>query len=306
MTAGPGKNRIVLVRILNNKNLWLTVFVAVAGALCAWLATCSGAGEPRFVSAKEVEGVVTLTELTPLEIKVFEKVVNGEVSPCGDDVTLAESLFNPEHCPLSLRAANFVTEMVTEDYNAEEISKAYMARYAHVKGLEIPVNDSPRKGPDKASILLVVFTDFECPFCARAAEEIHELMRRYPDDMALVHKNFPIKSHENAEASARAALAAHKQGKFWQMHDVLFSAHGSPLSKERLDTMAVGLGLDMEKFESDFSSEEVTAAIEADKQLGSDLGVDGTPSIFINGRFVEKGIRGLKERIAEEFLRGRK
>lgn len=303
MTRRSREIRIVFVRMRNKTNFVLAALLGSLLAFATALATCAGAGGPRFIGAKDVENRVDLSELTPLEMKVFEKVVNSEVSPCGDDVTLAESLFNPNHCPLAPHAAKFVTGMVMEDYNADEISKAYVARYAHVKGLDIPVDGSPITGAKNPKIKLVVFTDFECPFCAKAAEKIHELLRRYPDTISTVHKNFPLKIHSNSEGAARAAFAAYKQGKFWEMHDVLFSAQGSPLDRERFSVMAVGLGLDIDKFDEDFASEEATAAIAADVKLAEQLGVDGTPAIFINGRFVENGLKGLEERIHEEFLR---
>ncbi len=277
--------------------LGCTTFVLIFSA-------CSAGKGPRFITAKELEARIDLTELTPLEIKRLEKVLNNEVSPCGDDVTLAESLFNPEHCPLAPLAGRFVVRQIMDDYNAEEIASAYITRYASIKGSELPVGASPRNGAKKPLVTLVVFTDFECPFCARAADRIHELLRRHPKDIAVVHKNYPISSHKNAEPAARAAYAAHKQGKFWEMHDVLFSALGSPLDRARMEIMAVGLGLDLDKYKKDFASPAATAAIAADKKLGKQLGVNGTPAIFINGRVVEGGLNRLDERLAEEFLRG--
>ncbi len=299
------KNRIILVSrqktILAATTLLLgcTAFVFIASA-------CSAGKGPRFITAKELEARVDLTELTPLEIKRFEKVLNNEVSPCGDDVTLAESLFNPEHCPLAPLAGRFVIRQIMDDYNAEEIAGAYIARYASIKGNEIPAGASPRNGAKKPLVTLVVFTDFECPFCARTADRIHELLRRHPEDIAVVHKNYPLSSHQNAEQAARAAYAAFKQDKFWEMHDVLFSASGSPLDRARMETMAEGLGLDLDKFKEDFASPAATAAIAADKKLGEQLGVSGTPTIFVNGRLVEGGLSRLDERLAEEFLRGKR
>ncbi len=265
--------------------------------------SCSTGKGPRFVTAKQLEARIDLSQLTPLETKRLEEVMNNEVSPCGDDVTLAEALRNPEHCPLAPLASRFVIRQVMDDYSAEEISTAYLARYAALKGLEIPVNGSPRTGAEKPIVTIVVFTDFECPFCAKTAGTMHELLRRYPKEIAVVHKNYPLSSHKNAETAARAAYAAHKQGKFWEMHDVIFSALGSPLDRSRFDVMAVGLGLDLEQFQEDFASPAATAAIAADKKLAEQYGIGGTPAIFVNGRVIDEGLSGLNERIAEEFLR---
>jgi protein-disulfide isomerase len=205
-----------------------------------------------------------------------------------------------------------VIEMVKEDYNVEEISAAYVTRYAAVKGLEIPLDGSPRAGAASPAVMIVIFTDFECPFCAKAADRIRDLARAYPEHVAVVFKNFPLESHPTAELAARAAFAAGRQGKFWEMHDTLFSAQGSELTRERIDTMAIGLGLDLDQFEEDLSSTAATAAIEADRRLGQELGVDSTPGIFVNGRPLTRmedgkprmsGAAGLEERVEEEFLR---
>jgi protein-disulfide isomerase len=118
-----------------------------------------------------------------------------------------------------------------------------------------------------------------------------------------VYKHFPIDSHRLAEDAARAAFAAQRQGKFWEMHDTLFSTIGSPLSRERIEIMAEGLGLDIEQFQEDLASAAATSAIDADKMLGQQLGVSGTPTLFVNGRILEDGIGKIDERLEEEFLR---
>lgn len=287
------------------------IVFAVVVAAATWF-TCSGRGRPDVIDARALGAVIDLGELTPKETKRFERVVNTEVSPCGDDVSLARSLFDPASCPLAPLAGEFVVEMLKQDYNAEEISAAYMGRYAAVKGTAIPIDGSPRTGAEKPAITLVVFTDFQCPFCAKAADTLHDLLRAYPEHLALVFKNYPLASHPKAELAARAGFAAARQGKFWEMHDTLFSTQGIELTRERIDTMAIGLGLDLDQFSEDLASTAATAAIEADRRLGEELGVDSTPGVFVNGRPVTRieegkarmsGATGLEERVKEEFLR---
>jgi len=244
-----------------------------------------------------------LSELTPLENKRLEQVVNNEVSPCGDDVTLAQALLNPEHCPLAPLAGRFIVEKIINDFNEEEIGKAYVSRYAAIKGLDLPQEGSPRTGAENPIITLVVFTDFQCPFCSMAAKRIHDLLRYYPNKIAVVHKNFPLRTHPEAELAARAAFAAFQQGKFWAMHDTLFTATRSQIDRTRVEVMAEGLGLDMEQFSDDLASPAATAALAADKKLGEQLGVTGTPAIYVNGRRLDEGLRELDIRIEEEFLR---
>ncbi len=265
---------------------------------------CSGArGGPAPVSSRGMEGIIDVSELTPSETKRLDKILNSEVSPCGEDISLGLALYNPESCPLAPMAFDFIMGMLKEDYNVEEISAAYMLRYAALKGLEISVDGSPLRGPRDAAVTIVVFSDFQCPFCSKAAEQLDRVARAYPDHVEMVFKHYPLGSHNVAEQAARAAFAAHRQGKFWEMHDTLFSAHGSPLTLERMETMAVGLGLDLDEFIEDMGSTAATAALEADHRLGEELGVDGTPFVFVNGRPLGEGTRGLEERIQEEFIR---
>lgn len=284
------------------ESIALFAAIGAVGVTAIWL-SCNRTTQTRFVTAKELSAGVYVGDMTPVEVKLFERVANREASPCGDDVTLAESLFNPGRCPLAPRAGRFVAEKVMEDFNEAEISKAYVSRYTKAMERELPVDGSPRKGPENPEITLVVFTDFVCPFCYKAAMKIHELMRIYPDDIALVHKNYPLASHQGAELAARAAFAAMLQGKFWEMHDTIFSASGTPLERERIELMAEGLGLDMDKFREDLASPSATAAITADRKLGEQVGVKGTPAIFLNGREVEEGMSALDMWVEEEIIR---
>lgn len=287
----------------SSKKLYLTMVTVFCFALALIVASCFGRNGERFVSAKELEGRLEIGDLTPIEIKTLEKVINKETSPCGDNVTLAEAQFNPTRCPLAPLAAKFVMRKVMEDYSAEEISEAYVARYASLKGLDIPIEGSPTKGQEDAAVTIMTFTDFECPFCAGMADHLDKLHRAYPKKIRLVHKHFPLESHPSSELASRAAYAAGVQGAFWKMHDTIFSASGSKLDRERLEVMAIGLGLDLEKFREDMTSSAATAAIQADRKLGTKLEIKGTPSVFVNGRFVEGGAEELDQRIYEELLR---
>jgi protein-disulfide isomerase len=287
----------------NRQNSLLRILLISSASFTALWFACSAVQKPRFVKTKTLASRIDLSELTPVETKKLEAVLNNEVSPCGDDVTLAEALGNPSHCQLAPRAGQFVIDMVKDDYNIEEISKAYIIRYAALKGLDVPIEGSPGIGASAPRATIVIFTDFECPFCARAAKTLHNLVRRHPDDVLVVYKHFPLKSHPLAEFAARAAYAAQLQDKFWEMHDTLFSAIGSPLKRERIEVMADGLGLDMDKWQEDLASPTATAALTADRKLGEQLSVEGTPTIFLNGRKLIGGVGMLDERLAEEFMR---
>lgn len=140
----------------------------------------------------------------------------------------------------------------------------------------------PARGPENAPVTIVEFTDFQCPFCARALPTIEQIHEEYGDKVRIVFRNFPLEFHANAQKAAEAAQCARDQGKFWEMHNVLF-AHQKALSPEDLHSYAKELGLDTEKFNQCLDSGEKAGMVKADAAEGSSLGVTGTPAFFING-----------------------
>jgi protein-disulfide isomerase len=154
---------------------------------------------------------------------------------------------------------------------------------ADLKVYPVKPGDAPAKGPANAPLVLVVFSDFQCPFCKRVEPTLAELEKHYAGKVRVVWKNFPLPFHNNAEPAAEAAMAADAQGKFWPMHDRLFD-HNSALDRESLENDAAAIGLDLPRFRADLDAGRYKARIEADKQEGSELGVVGTPAVFINGR----------------------
>jgi protein-disulfide isomerase len=142
---------------------------------------------------------------------------------------------------------------------------------------------APSKGPADAPLVLVVFSDFQCPFCKRVEPTLAEVEKHYPGKVRVVWKNYPLPFHANAEPAAEAAMAADAQGKFWPMHDRLF-ANNTALDRESLENYAAAIGLDLPRFRADLDAGRWKARVEADKQEGTELGVVGTPAVFINGR----------------------
>jgi protein-disulfide isomerase len=147
----------------------------------------------------------------------------------------------------------------------------------------VPAADAPMLGPKNALVTIIVFSDFQCPFCARVQPALDELRKRHPDDVRLVFRHMPLAMHPLARSAAKAAIAADRQGKFWRMHDFLFNLEGAP--DERTVRKAVKrLRLDKRRFARDLASPKTEATIAADEQIARDFGVDGTPSFFVNGR----------------------
>ncbi len=145
------------------------------------------------------------------------------------------------------------------------------------------VKDAPAKGgPLGAPVELVLFSDFQCPYCSRINPALDAVVQHYDGRARLVFKQFPLSFHEDARGAAAATLAAHRQGKFWEMHDLLF-ANQKSLKIDDLEGFAGKLGLDMTAFQA-VRDGGYDAQIDRDIEEGQKAGVRGTPSLFINGR----------------------
>jgi protein-disulfide isomerase len=148
---------------------------------------------------------------------------------------------------------------------------------------QVRPGSSPTKGPKDAPLTVIVFSDFQCPFCQRVEPTLTQMEKEYDGKIRMVWKNYPLPFHQNAMPAAEAAMAADAQGKFWAMHDKLF-ANNTALDRANLEKYAQELGLNMSKFKADLDSGKYKSAIEAEAKEGSTLGVSGTPAVFINGR----------------------
>jgi len=163
---------------------------------------------------------------------------------------------------------------------------------------KIDITGSPYLGPENAPVTLVLFSDFQCPYCAKIDPELMNLLDEFPEELKIVYKNFPIRGHQFAVPAALSALAAAKQGKFWPFHDELFAA--AKLDMPAIDAIARKLKLDMKKFVTDRNSEEVRKQLQRDFNEARKAGVRGTPTLFINGRRVrDRSMASLKKLIRE-------
>lgn len=150
---------------------------------------------------------------------------------------------------------------------------------------EVVADGFPAKGPADAPVTIVEFSDFECPYCSRVNPSIQEVMDTYGNKVRVVFRQFPLNIHANAQKAAEASLCADEQGKFWEMHDVMFKEQRS-LGTDQLKEKAARLGLDATAFNECLDSSRHAEAVAADLEAGSRLGVTGTPALFINGRFL--------------------
>jgi protein-disulfide isomerase len=148
--------------------------------------------------------------------------------------------------------------------------------------VKIDIGNAPVKGNATAKVTIIEFSDFQCPYCQRGASVIDQVMKAYPNDVKIAFKHYPLPFHDKAKPAAMASYAAQQQGKFWEMHDLLFKNQGE-LTEENFVKFATELKLNIDKFKVDMKSEEASKLVDADMELGSKNGVNGTPAFFING-----------------------
>jgi protein-disulfide isomerase len=153
------------------------------------------------------------------------------------------------------------------------------------KQAKIAAGDAPAFGPKDAKVTIVEFSDFQCPYCTKAAETANEIKKKYGDKVRFVFRQFPLDFHKQAHGASQAALAAHAQGKFWPYHDALF-ANQSALQEPDLEKYAKQVGLNMAAFKSAVTQKTYTKAVDADLELGKEVSVEGTPTMFLNGKRV--------------------
>jgi protein-disulfide isomerase len=152
----------------------------------------------------------------------------------------------------------------------------------------VEVENGPRLGSDKAPVQIVEFADYECPYCQKVNDDLRRLREQFGDQVSLVYKDFPLPMHPLAAKAAAAARCAGVQGKFWEFHDALFQTKRIQVSDLKLQART--LKLDTARFDQCLDGDEQIAVVRKDAQEAKRLGLDGTPSFFINGHFMSGSI----------------
>jgi len=140
----------------------------------------------------------------------------------------------------------------------------------------------PSRGPDDARVTIVEFSDFQCPYCQRVTPTLEAIAERYPEEVRIVYRNFPLGNHKRATPAAEAALCADEQGKFWPFHDMLFE-NPRELGDDNFADYASKAGLDQAAFDACYSERRFSAQVARDLTEGRAAGVTGTPAFFVNG-----------------------
>ena len=227
---------------------------------------------------------VDTSALMPREKKEWSKYVSELLAPCSDTpVPISQCVLEKRSCNKCVPAAKLLLKAVRDGLSREQVEKSFHNRFDADKVKNVSIEDSPSRGPTSAPIVMVEFADFECPHCQAMAPVLDKMCDDRKAGMRFVYKYLPLPGHTHAEPAARAAYAAQLQGKFWEMHQKLFS-NGEHLEQSDLEAYARDVGLDLARFKLDMQSKGATDKIAADKKLADALGVKGTPTIFINGR----------------------
>jgi protein-disulfide isomerase len=163
--------------------------------------------------------------------------------------------------------------------------------------LAIATDDQPSRGSATAPVTIIEFTDYQCPSCAKSQPVIEEVAKEYGDKVRLVARDYPLEQHANAAKAAEAAEAAREQGKYWEYVAILFK-NQSALEVAKLKEYATQVGLDRAKFDQALDSGKFADKIQRDLREGDKLGVNSTPTVFINGKRIrDKSPEGLKAAI---------
>ena len=260
-------------------------------AVCAVLGAAFLLAQPDWKTLAKLPDV-DLSGLNELKTRALLRLLRNHDCTCGCDMKVAECRVKDPRCAWSKGVAGVMGDALRAGKNENDaIEAAKASKWGHgpqpPKLLEdpvaIPTAGSPVRGPADAPITLVEFSDFQCPYCSLAVGKLNAVIEAYPGKIKLIFKEFPLDTHSQALGAAQAAIAAHQQGKFWQMHDALF-AHRRDLSLPTLAGLARNIGLDLKRFQADFNSQDTKKTIMKDMDDGDRAGVEGTPSVFINGR----------------------
>jgi protein-disulfide isomerase len=240
---------------------------------------------------------VDFTGLTPAQKALALKVLRTNGCPCGCGMKMAECRTKDPNCSYSKSLSAIVVASVRKGANEAAVLTALDASpLMHPKPpkllespVAIPTDGAPFLGPKDARVTLVEFSDFQCPYCAEAVVKLNAVLKAYPNQVKLIFKQFPLDIHSQAALAAAAALAAHRQGKFWPLHDAMF-ADRTHLSRKTILAMAGAIGLDTKRFEQDWDSAAIKQAVVREQAEGERAGVEATPTVFVDGQKYNGGL----------------
>lgn len=233
-------------------------------------ACTAGMGDLAFTEGKVAEARKVCDDLTA---KLCADI--GEDTESCKMVKEQTPKFPPARCTMMMDKYD---EVVADLKRREEANKPLDAE----KQAAILADAKATFGPEDSTVKIVEFSDFQCPFCSRAATAVDEIKKKYGDKVQFVFRQFPLSFHKQAHLAAQASMEAAKQGKFWEFHDKLFE-NQRELERPQLEKYAKEVGLNMAQFKAALDKETHKEAVDADFELGKTVNVNGTPTMFLNG-----------------------
>ncbi|MGN6109005.1 MAG: thioredoxin domain-containing protein [Kofleriaceae bacterium] len=228
---------------------------------------------------------VDLGKLDETKQKVFYKLVGSLPSPCGKSHSLRTSFTTDTSCKRAPYAVRYVVSMLDDEATEAQVRQEYQRKYeSKAAPIKLDVSKAPHVGPEDAPIRLVEFFDYACPHCAQFKPVLDKVSEEHSGKVAEYFLMYPLGKWPDSKSAAQAAIAADKQGKFKEMHALLFAK--APIhNKEAVTGYARELGLDLAKFEADYAA--AAAQVETDRAQGETAEVDSTPTLFFNDRKYE-------------------
>jgi len=230
-------------------------------------------------------------ELTPDEY-LAKRVAERTVEPDEGEIVQVMTQYRARLAEDDLQARQQVIQALTqqqqrvamEELRGELFSAAGARILIEPPRIEVAIADgTPTRGPSDAPIVLVEYTDYQCPFCMRVQPTIEALMERYDGQILHVFKNLPLPNHNQAQLAGEAALCAQDQDKYWEFHDWLFQNQRT-MNRESMIAQAGEMGMDAEKFEACVQQQTHAGRVVADAQQARSFGITGTPGFLVNGR----------------------
>ena len=249
--------------------------------------------------------------LSEAQKKIALKVMNASDCNCGCKMTVADCRERDSSCRRSLIFARTIIDALREGKPEAEVVRVLKAKADTFVEAKLPedagvvykidTGHNPVRGPKDAQVTIVEFSDFQCPYCAGLQATLEQVLKAFPKDVNLVYKQFPLNIHQYARQAAVASMAAHQQGKFWQLHDKMFQ-NFSAINDENITKWAREVGVKMADFEKVTVSGALEPAVQKDIADGAAARVMGTPTLFINGkRLQDRSFEGFKKTILEEL-----
>ena len=227
---------------------------------------------------------VDISKLLDKEQTLFYELVDSMSSPCGKAHSLRTSVTTDKECRRAPFAVRTLAMLIEYGADKDIVKDLYQKHYEKIDPVPLPVDERmPHVGPPDAAVKVVEFFDYGCPHCKEYFPVIRDSVAAFPSDVVIYFKHYVLGKFVGSELAASAAVAASKQGKFMEMHELLFEKQSQAgNSRDKVFGYATSLGLDMQRFAADFDA--AAGQLADDHALGEAAGVESTPSIFINGR----------------------